>query len=328
MCYSAMVLQDAKKLGIKFHARVQYDLYSELFMRRLSGERLLINKAMEKGFVKNPQSPAEKRIAKSIVDWHGQEISRLEAELFKQKERLANAERSLKTKVTKKAEEDVRIASKKIEKCKFDLKKHQSTELKSDSDSRIFPFHYVSMIYADPKGQLSVAPFRYHMRPHDKDEAFDRDYGGCYNARFNNLKRVAFWKDSLASRRGLILVERFYENVPVERYLENNKLKKDLQDKTNIVLCFEPENTDFILIPTLWDEWKKKGEAHLRSTALITDDPAPEIREAGHDRTPIFLKESAVEKWLLAEKVEEAIEALSQREAPYYNHRVLGSSAA
>ena len=206
MCYSAMVQQDYNKLGFRFKARIDYEEYLKLFTRRLDGEKLIINKAMEFPFVDAPKSTDEKKIKKVIEEWHKQEISRLEAEAFKQKERLANAERALKTKVTKKAQEDQRISTNKIEKAKVDLKKHGSYELKSDSDSRIFPFHYLSMLSLDEDGKKVISPFRYLMRPHDKDESFDREYGGCYNARFDNLKRVGFWKDSLAKRRGLILV--------------------------------------------------------------------------------------------------------------------------
>ncbi len=323
MCYSAMVQQDAQKLGLKFSARIQYDSYLDLFSRRLSGEKLVINRAMESQFIKNPKTPEAKKICRLITEWHEEQIAELEAEIFKQKERLANAERTLKTKTTKKAQEDVRIATKKIEKCKADLKKHKSTEIKSEGDERIFPFHQVSVVMVDDEGERIVRPARYHMRPHDKDESFDRDYGGCYNARFDNLKRVAFWKDSLAKRRGVMMIKRFYENVPIERYLENHKLPKDKQDRSNLVICFEPDDTEMMIIPVIWDVWKKRGESPLYSAALITDDPAPEIREVGHDRTPIFLKESAVNDWLHAESIEKAIQALGQRETPYYSHRLM-----
>jgi putative SOS response-associated peptidase YedK len=327
MCYSAMVIQDAKKYGVRFEARVQYDAYLDIFSRRLDGEKLTINRAMEAQFTKSPSSAVEKKIAKSIIDWHENEKMRLEQEIFKQKERLANAERTLKTKTTKKAQEDLRIATKKIDKCKSDLKKHDVKDSNAESERRIFPFHFVSMLVTDENGEKVVRPFRYHMRPHDKDEGFDREFMGCYNARFNNLKRVEFWKDSLAkSRRGIILVERFFENVAPKEYAKKHKLPKEMKDLENLVLCFEPDNKELMIIPTLWDVWKKRGESPLYSTALITDEPLPEIAQAGHDRTPIFLKESAVDLWLSAETAEEAIAALGERERPHYNHRLMGAA--
>ena len=324
MCYSAMVQQDAQKLGLRFQARVQYDDYVELFERRLNGEKMSIGKGLEAPFLKDEKTPKAKKIAAMIEKWHASRITALESEIFKQKERKANAERSLKTKTTKKAQEDLRISANKIEKCLADLKRHKSSTKLSESDDRIFPIHYFSALALDQKGEKIIRPFRYLMRPHDKDESFDRDYGGCYNARLDNLKRVAFWKDSLSQRRGLIVIRRFFENVPVGRYREKNQLPKELIDRDNIVLCFEPENVEFMFVPILWDVWKKKGQPDLYSAALITDDPAPEIQAAGHDRTPIFLKESAIESWLEAKTVEEALSALAHREKPFYHHRVLG----
>jgi putative SOS response-associated peptidase YedK len=124
-----------------------------------------------------------------------------------------------------------------------------------------------------------------------------------------------------------MVIRRFFENVPVERYLENNKLPQELKDRENIVICFEPENTEFMYVPFLWDTWEKRGQPQLLSAALITDDPAPEIQEVGHDRTPVFLKESAIESWLQAESLDEALAALASRETPYYAHRLLGIAA-
>jgi putative SOS response-associated peptidase YedK len=246
-----------------------------------------------------------------IINWHENEKSRLEQEIFKQKERLANAERTLKIKTTKKAQEDVRIATKKIEKCKADLKKHDPNDKNADSERRIFPFHYLSMLVLDERGNKVV---RYHMRPNDKDEGFDREFMGCYNARFNNLKRVEFWRDSLVKgRRGIILIERFYENVAPSEYAKNHTIPKEMNKSENLVLCFEPDNGELMIVPTLWDKWTKRGASPMYSAAIITDEPLPEVAEAGHDRTPIFLKD-------------EALEALSEREKPKYKHRISGAA--
>lgn len=328
MCYSAMVLQDAKKLKLRYHARIQTELYSELFTRRLTGDKILLNKAMEYQFTHNPEGTTEKAIAKAIAEWHQQQIAKIETELFQQKQRLDKASKALEVKPTKKAQEDARIAPKKIEKLKSDLKKHHSVELKSESDQRIFPFHYVSMLCLDENGEKVIRPVRYHMRPHDADESFDKEYEGCYNARLDNLRRVRWWKDSLGKRHGLILVRKFYENVPTARYLENFKLPENLKERDNIVLCFEPDNVEYMFIPMLWDSWTKKGSAPLYSAALITDDPAPEIAAAGHDRTPIFLKESAIDDWLSIDNgnQERALEILKEREHPHYSHQLAVAS--
>lgn len=326
MCYSAMVEQDAKKLGLKFKARIQTDLYGDLFSRRLDGEKLYLNKAMEVPFTHKPDGPQEVKIGEKILKWHQEQITKIEADLFTQKKRLADAERILASKPTKKAENDKRIATNKIKKGKVDLERHRSTEIVSESEQRIYPLHYMSMLCLDEKGEKVIMPARYLLRPANKDESFDRKFNGCYNARFDSLDKVAWWKSALGNRHGIILVRKFYENVPTPEYLKKNKLPKGTEENANIVLCFEPDNVEYMFIPTLWDRWQKDGEPDLFSAALITDEPAPEIADAGHDRTPIFLKESAVDAWLKAKgnTVEELNRVLSQREFPHYSHRVLG----
>jgi putative SOS response-associated peptidase YedK len=88
----------------------------------------------------------------------------------------------------------------------------------------------------------------------------------------------------------------------------------------------EPDNVEYMFIPTLWDIWEKDGSPVLYSAALITDEPAPEISAAGHDRTPIFLKESAIDAWLNAKEtsVKDLGYVLDQREHPHYSHALVG----
>lgn len=325
MCYSAMVEQDMKVLRTRYKAEISKELYADIFSRRLNGEKINIGRAMERPFL-NSEAPEDEEIAKTIRIWHDIEITRLQSELFKQKKRLADAERSITTgKITKKALNDQRVAKAKIEKFLPDIIKHQKLGIPLESDGRIFPFHYFSMLTLNKNGQKIIMPVRYHMRPHDKDENFDREFDGCYNARFDNLTRVAWWKEALGKRHGIILVKKFYENVDPAIYAKKNKLPAEDKKKKNIILCFEPDDTEYMFIPTLWDIWKKKGHPDLYSGALITDEPAPEIAATGHDRTPIFLKESAIDRWLAAKgTLAEIKESLSEREFPHYSHKLVG----
>ncbi|WP_257216348.1 hypothetical protein [Stenotrophomonas sp. SbOxS2] len=60
-------------------------------------------------------SPVERAVWAEIQQWNQVEAAVLEQELFANRKRLADAERSLQTKETKKAREDVRVAGNKIE---------------------------------------------------------------------------------------------------------------------------------------------------------------------------------------------------------------------
>lgn len=327
MCYSAMVKQNAKKLGLKYDARVQTEMYMNLVLKRLGGEKIAMNLAMDEQFLKNPATTEEKAIAKKITEWHQRRVTECEQVLFSQKKRLADAERKLKDKETKKALEDKRIATNKIKFAMRNIEKHSKMKPLSESDRRIFPFQYMSMLYVDDKGKKAVMPFRYLLRPANKDEAFDRKFSGCYNARFDSLDSVPWWKNALGKRHGIIIVERFYESVGTKDYTKNFKLPKELKDQDSVELCFHPDNVDYMVIPTLWDVWGKGRDA-LYSAALITDEPAPEIKRAGHDRTPIFLKESAIDDWLFAKKTntKDLAYVFDQRERPHYSHSVMGAT--
>jgi hypothetical protein len=114
MCYSAMVEQDLKSLGRRFNAQVDYASFDDMMRRRADGEAFNIGKALEANFY-NPQSDAEMRIKAHIDRYNEQVGKQLETALFAQKKRLADAERTLATKETKKALEDKRIASNKID---------------------------------------------------------------------------------------------------------------------------------------------------------------------------------------------------------------------
>jgi putative SOS response-associated peptidase YedK len=337
MCYSAMVEQNAKKLALRYKARIQTELYADLFKRRLTGEKLYLNKGFESAFLLGKDSGAgfapgeiEKQVDHDIRAWHAQQVTELEQAIFTQKKRLADALRSLEVKTTKKAQNDERIAKNKIDKYLSDLDKHRhlSAQSESTSDNRIFPLHYASVLALDGAGNKIVLPVRYLMRPADKDESFDVKFNGCYNARLDSLDRVPWWKQTLGKHHGIMLVRKFYENVATETYLKNFELKNDaVKKKKNLVLCFEPENVEFMFIPVLWDIWKKPGHPTLYSGALITDEPAPEIAAAGHDRTPIFLQEAAIDDWLhCAGPMTEIHQVLARRERPHYSHRVFDAA--
>src|SRR5882724_13395061 len=112
MCYSAQVVQMARKLSRQLGIRLDYAEVEKLFFRRIE-EQLNISRGFEANF-DEPSNDQERRI-KAAIDEHRVKVAaKLEKDLFSQKTRLVNAERSLKEKETKKAREEVRIAGAKI----------------------------------------------------------------------------------------------------------------------------------------------------------------------------------------------------------------------
>src|SRR5690606_6687332 len=74
----------------------------------------------------------------AMREWQEKEVARLEQELFKQRKRLADAERILQSRTTKKALDDQRIATDKVEWLKSKLGDQRRAEAK-ERDRRIFP---------------------------------------------------------------------------------------------------------------------------------------------------------------------------------------------
>src|SRR5271170_4532869 len=109
MCYSAQAIQMARKLSRQLGIRLDYAEVERLFFQRLDDPSLIISR----GFEANFDDPAtdQERLIKGAIDQHRSRLdTKMEKDLFTQKTRLVNAERSLQEKPTKKAREEVRIA--------------------------------------------------------------------------------------------------------------------------------------------------------------------------------------------------------------------------
>jgi hypothetical protein len=114
MCYSAQVSQLVRKLNRQLGLQIDYVESERLFFRRLEDPSIVISRGFEANF-DDPQNDHEKRIKNAIDEHRSCQATKWEQELFAQKTRRSNAERSLKEKETKKSREDVRIATNKIE---------------------------------------------------------------------------------------------------------------------------------------------------------------------------------------------------------------------
>ena len=179
MCYSALVRQDIHELARRYGAEIAYEMFAELFRRRLAGDDIKASRALEQNFA-NPKSEMEQKIAADIHAYRAAQAAKWEKDLFVQKKRLADAERSLQTKETKKAREDVRIASSKIENYLERLADAKRTQ-PEERDTRIFPMVYAPVV-ANIDGRLQVAPMRYTCRLAGKPANYDVRYPGTYNA--------------------------------------------------------------------------------------------------------------------------------------------------
>ena len=137
MCYSAQIQSDYRKF-LRLHGAVM-DIaeFVRLYWSRSEGAKVKIPKAMDAVFAE-PRSDDERRIKAMIDAYDREQASTLQQEVFRQRKRLADAERTLQTKTTKAATESRRIATAKVEWALGKLAALRRTTL-VDEDARIFP---------------------------------------------------------------------------------------------------------------------------------------------------------------------------------------------
>lgn len=334
MCYSAKVWRAYWEFVRRFGAEISIREFAALYADRDDGAKIKTTKAMDDAFLRDgalrdgmlrdgmlrdapPEAQRELRdIAERIAVWNARQAAELERLLFRQRKRLADAERTLRTRTTQKALYDQRIAADKIEWAMgklADLRRATPEE----RDRRIFPGMYAPVMVME-RGRRVVKPMRYQCRPAGKPAAYDRKYPGTYNARRDNLE--GFWKGQFGRTHGILVADAFYENVGRHR-VEGRALAPG-ETEQNVVLEFEPQPRQDMLIACVYSHWRN-GDEELWSFAAITDEPPPEIAAAGHDRCIIPIKEQHIDAWLdpNPKRLDALYAILEDRERPYYEYR-------
>jgi len=305
MCYSAQIKTQYFRYLREFDAYLSIREFVELYRLRESDHRIRIPKALDLHFAAG-QDEAGQQLRELIEAHDARQAAAWEADLFKQRKRLADAERTLQAKATKAATESRRIATDKVQWLLGKLADLRRT-VPEDRDGRFFPGWYALVMVVE-NGQRVVKPMRYQCRPARKPAQYDLRYPGTYNARRDNLG--GFWKGLFGATHGLLVINAFYENVA--------------RDGRNAILEFKPRPSQDMLVACLWSRWSAPGEPDLLSFAAITDHPPPEVAAAGHDRCVIPIKSEHVDQWLNpgASSLEELQAILDDRERPYYEHRL------
>lgn len=304
MCYSAQIWADYRRYKRAYGSEIDIATFAELFWSRLENPRIVITRGVEAAF-EHPTNEADRAIWEAIELHRTRQASSLEQDIFKQRKRLVDAERSLLTRHTKRATEDVRIAGDKIARGLSRLEDLRRTEL-TPNDSRIYPGNYAPVMVME-NGRRVVKPMRYQCRPAGRPANYDTKYPGTYNARRDNL--TGFWRGQFGVTHGLMVVDVFYENVSTP--------------SGNVVLEFRPRSGGPMLIACLWSKWTEPGEPDLLSFAAITSNPPPEVAAAGHDRCIVQMRPENVDRWLRAEGGNaELLSVLDDPQPDYYEYRL------
>lgn len=309
MCYSAQIISDYRKYELH-GGKMSLEDFAALWLRDPAKERQKRPKAPKA--LEDMVAVMDPAIRELIDAWNAEEVATLEPELFKQRKRVADAERKLLTKVTKKAQDDVRIGNNKVKQIRGWLDDFKRKTLEP-RDERIFPQWYAPVLIEE-NGQRVIRPMRYQCRiagmPASSDYTRDGQMSGTYNARRDNLER--FWRRQFGYTHALMLVSRFWENV-------------DTPEGGSQRLEFTPKDGSDMLVACLWSRWTDPTGEHpdLLSFAAITDEPEPEVAAAGHDRTVINIKPEHVDAWLNPQGDIQAMYAIfDDKQHPYYEHRL------
>jgi putative SOS response-associated peptidase YedK len=309
MCYSAQIQAAYMKYLRETGAEMDIDQFVEIFGARVSDSSIRIPRAVERWF-DEPKNDGERKIKAYIDEYRAAEIAKLEREVFAQKKRLGDAERTLAAKPTKAAAESKRIAGNKIESALTRLERLKATKAHV-AEARIFPMHYAPIVLEDG-GRRVMRLGRYHCRKPGERETVDRQLPGLYNARRDSLGK--YWQGLFGVSHAVMMVESFFENVE--------------RDGKNQVLHFVPRPANTMLIACLVASWQDpKGGRPLLSFAAITDEPPAEVSAAGHDRMIINLKPEHLAAWLRpnGSSLDELQAILSDRQTPYYEHEVMAA---
>jgi putative SOS response-associated peptidase YedK len=320
MCYSAQIKADYHDFVREWGAVVSVKRFVELFWeKRKDGHWTRIPKAMREAFRK-PEGEDGFALAKVVAEADREQAERYQAELSTQTARLKKAEAVLAgSRPTKKAADDQRIATNKIQAARRNLDDLQRAEL-VDRDARIFPGSYAPVMI-EQEGRRIVVPMRYQCRLPGWNEATERKYPGTYNARRDKLEES--WGKLFGHRHAILILTRFYENVSRHK-MEGRELAAGEKEE-NVVLEFDPQPPQEMLVACLWNISKgADGGADLFSFAAITDEPPPEVAAAGHDRCIIPIKPEHVDAWLNPDpgNLAALYAILDDRARPYYEHRL------
>jgi putative SOS response-associated peptidase YedK len=317
MCYSAQIRSSYKDFVRHWGATISIKDFVRIYWLRSEGHKIKIPKAVDALF-SEPHTQDERAIREMIAQFNLQESTRFEQELFKQRKRLADAERTLASKATKAAVDSKRIAADKIAWCLEKLASIRTPSLVAE-DFRIYPGWFAPVLVSDGE-QRQIRPMRYHCRIAGAAPSFDKQYPGCFNARRDSLDGL--WRKQFGTSHAVLILDAFFENVSKHRVEKRELLPGEKEQ--GVVLEFRPRPALEMLAACIWSHWTGSGEPELNSFAAITDEPPPEVAAAGHDRCLIPLKAENLDAWLKPDGVglTQMYRILDDRVRPYYEHRL------
>jgi putative SOS response-associated peptidase YedK len=317
MCFAALAATKLKELERELGALVDAEEFARIYWERVGNPQAFkLPVAIDREFLE-PRNAEEAKITAAIAEYRRIKTVEWETEIFEQRKRHADAERKLAKKVTKAAQNDLRVSANKVQQRLAWLNSFR-TSTSSDEDSVVYAMNYAPVIVQTDAGRR-ITPMRYHCRLPGHAADMDKRLAGNYNARLDSLQH--WWRPVFGRHHALLVLTGFRENV--QRHDMERRQLAPGEQASNVVLQFNPKDATLMFVPCVWSHWRQ-GEEVLDSMALITDDPPEEVRQAGHNRCPINLTREAAEAWLSPRGRSDAelFDILAQRYRPFYEHRI------
>lgn len=300
MCYSAMVKEDIRKLERAYNAHISWDDFLELYRQRERDQEfsLKIPGGMDSQLIALGGTAA-KEIQKLCNSHRVAERAQREEAVAAVLDELIVLEATIAKKPTKTAQTKLDAKLRKLKKLHAAAAKLSVVT----GDYRIFPFQFAPVIIQSGAERL-IVPMRFQILPRwGKDTKYD-----LFNARRDSLQVKKTWIPLFGKTHALFPFEKFFERVGPE--------------ENRVEIAFTPDGYESMWAAALYDEFKSSELGIIRSFAMVTDEPPPEVAAAGHDRCPVFIDRTLVADWLApAGQSLEQLDALLGRKQPtHYSH--------
>lgn len=146
----------------------------------------------------------------------------------------------------------------------------------------VFP-RYPAPAIVVQDGRRSVCQFHFGLIPFFEKESKPKKV--FHNARLETVAEKVSFKRPYLESRCVIPLESFFEYVSDE----SGRKKR---------IMFAQRDGEMLHTAGIYNIWKSPEGAVVPSFAIITTEPPQVVRDAGHDRCPLFLSLESAADWL------------------------------
>lgn len=258
MCYSAQIWADFRKYE-RFGGKLGIKEFTKLvgWTKKKGNWVKVLPKAMRRAMTDATGGVLDIATVEMAREAETEAIALIASEIGVQEARLVEANVKLASaKPTKKAENDCRVATNKIEAGKEKLD-DMASPAPADGIDRIWPGYFAPVMIRVPKtGERTVVPMRYRCRLPGWTEADEIEKPGTYNARRDKLSTV--WRKVFGYNHGIMVVDRFYESV----YLHNLQRRELVpgEREQSVEILFTPATGENLFVACRWAYVEPAGD--------------------------------------------------------------------